>query len=87
MTSLIAAALFFVLLHLLVSGTRVRDGLIARSARGRTWAFRRWPRSPAWAGSGFAFATGAASLERRLLGPDADHPPRSRSACNCSPCC
>lgn len=34
MTNLIAAAVFFVLLHLLVSGTRVRDGLIARIGQG-----------------------------------------------------
>lgn len=30
MTNLIAAAVFFVLIHLLISGTRMRDGLIAR---------------------------------------------------------
>jgi len=34
MTSLVAAALFFVLLHLVVSGTRVRDGLVARIGQG-----------------------------------------------------
>ena len=34
MTNLIAAALFFLLIHLLVSGTRVRDGLIARIGQG-----------------------------------------------------
>ncbi len=34
MLNLIAAALFFILLHLLVSGTRVRDGLIARIGQG-----------------------------------------------------
>ena len=34
MTSLIAAATFFVLLHLVVSGTRVRDGLVARIGQG-----------------------------------------------------
>lgn len=34
MTNLIAAALFFVLLHLVVSGTRLRDGLIARIGQG-----------------------------------------------------
>jgi uncharacterized membrane protein len=34
MTNLIAAAVFFLLLHLLVSGTRMRDGLIARVGQG-----------------------------------------------------
>jgi uncharacterized membrane protein len=34
MTSLLAAATFFVLLHLVVSGTRVRDGLVARIGAG-----------------------------------------------------
>ena len=34
MTSLLAAATFFLLLHLLVSGTRLRDGLIARIGQG-----------------------------------------------------
>ena len=34
MTNLIAAAAFFVLLHLLVAGTRVRDGLVARVGQG-----------------------------------------------------
>ena len=34
MTSLLAAAAFFILLHLLVSGTRLRDGLIARIGQG-----------------------------------------------------
>jgi len=34
MTNLIAAALFFLLIHLAVSGTRVRDGLIARIGQG-----------------------------------------------------
>jgi uncharacterized membrane protein len=34
MLSLIAAALFFILLHLLVSGTRLRDVLIARIGQG-----------------------------------------------------
>lgn len=34
MSNLIAAALFFVLLHLVVSGTRLRDGLIARIGQG-----------------------------------------------------
>ncbi|MFN3583020.1 NnrU family protein [Phenylobacterium sp.] len=34
MTNLIAAAAFFVLIHLLISGTRVRDGLVARIGGG-----------------------------------------------------
>lgn len=34
MTSLIAAALFFVLIHLLVSGTRVRDAVVGRIGAG-----------------------------------------------------
>src|SRR5688500_12701344 len=34
MTNLIAAAAFFVLLHLLVSGTRLRDALVARTGPG-----------------------------------------------------
>ena len=34
MTSLLAAAVFFILLHLLVSGTRLRDGLITRIGQG-----------------------------------------------------
>jgi uncharacterized membrane protein len=34
MTSLLAAAAFFILLHLLVSGTRLRDALIARIGQG-----------------------------------------------------
>ena len=34
MTNLIAAALFFLAIHLAISGTRVRDGLIARIGQG-----------------------------------------------------
>jgi hypothetical protein len=41
MLSLAAAVTVFVLIHLIVSGTRVRDGLVASIGEGRTWACSR----------------------------------------------
>jgi len=58
MSNLIAAAVFFVLLHLLVSGTRVRDGLIARIGEGPYMGFfvvASWV-GIIWLGWGFADA-------------------------------
>lgn len=60
MLNLIAAALFFLLLHLLVSGTRVRDGLIARLGQGPYLGLFV---AASWVGIiwlGFAFAQGRA---------------------------
>lgn len=61
MTNLIAAAAFFVLLHLLVSGTRVRDGLIARIGQGPylgLFVLLSWA-GIIWLGFGFATARGS----------------------------
>jgi uncharacterized membrane protein len=60
MSNLIAAAAFFVLLHLLVSGTRVRDGLIARIGQGPymgLFVILSWI-GLIWLGWGFATARG-----------------------------
>jgi uncharacterized membrane protein len=56
MTSLIAAALFFVLLHLVVSGTRVRDGLVARIGQGPYMGLFSVASIAGLAWFGFAFA-------------------------------
>nr|QQZ51725.1 NnrU family protein [Phenylobacterium glaciei] len=50
MASLIAAATFFVLLHLLVSGTRVRDAIAAKIGDGPYMGLFSWPPSPALPG-------------------------------------
>ncbi|MBX3484006.1 NnrU family protein [Phenylobacterium sp.] len=61
MSNLIAAALFFVLLHLLVSGTRLRDGLIARIGEGPYMGLFVLASFAGlgWLGWGFAEARGA----------------------------
>jgi uncharacterized membrane protein len=62
MSNLIAAALFFVLLHLLVSGTRLRDVLIARIGQGPYMGLFVLASFAGlgWLGWGFAEARGAA---------------------------
>lgn len=56
MTNLVAAALFFVLLHLVVSGTRVRDGLVARIGQGPYMGLFSLASVAGLAWLGFAFA-------------------------------
>jgi len=61
MTNLIAAAAFFVLIHLLISGTRVRDGLVARIGLGPymgLFVVLSWI-GLVWLGFGFAQARSA----------------------------
>src|SRR3954471_8640604 len=58
MQNLIAAALFFLLLHLLVSGTRLRDGLIARIGLGPYMSGFVVASIAGLAWLGFAFAQG-----------------------------
>lgn len=58
MTSLLAAALYFVLLHLLVSGTRLRDALTARMGEGPYMGLFSLASLAGLAWLGFAFATG-----------------------------
>lgn len=62
MTSLLAAAAFFILLHLLVSGTRLRDGLIARIGQGPYMGLFVLASFAGlgWLGFGFAQARGEA---------------------------
>lgn len=61
MTSLLAAAAFFVLLHLLVSGTRVRDAMTARIGEGPYTALFSLASVAglAWVGVGYAAARAA----------------------------
>lgn len=58
MTGLIAAALYFVLLHLLVSGTRLRDTLTGRIGEGAYMGLFSLASLAGLAWLGFAFATG-----------------------------
>jgi uncharacterized membrane protein len=63
MPNLIAAAAFFVLIHLLISGTRVRDALIGRIGQGPymgLFVVLSWI-GIIWLGWGFATARGSAA--------------------------
>ncbi len=61
MANLIAAAAFFVLIHLVVSGTRVRDGLVARLGQGPYMGLFSLASVAGLVWLGFAFAGGRAS--------------------------
>lgn len=61
MANLIAAAAFFVLIHLVVSGTRVRDGLVARLGQGPYMGLFSLASVAGLVWLGFAFAEGRAS--------------------------
>ena len=56
MTNLIAAAAVFVLIHLLISGTRVRDALVARLGEGAYMGLFSLASVAALAWLGFAYA-------------------------------
>ncbi len=61
MANLIAAAAFFVLIHLMVSGTRLRDGLVARLGQGPYMGLFSLASVAGLVWLGFAFAEGRAS--------------------------
>lgn len=61
MANLIAAAAFFVLIHLAVSGTRIRDGLVARLGAGPYMGLFSLASVAGLVWLGFAFGEGRAS--------------------------
>lgn len=61
MANLIAAAAFFVLIHLAVSGTRIRDGLVARLGAGPYMGLFSLASLAGLVWLGFAFGQGRAS--------------------------
>lgn len=61
MANLIAAAAFFVLIHLAVSGTRIRDGLVARLGAGPYMGLFSLASVAGLVWLGFAFGQGRAS--------------------------
>ncbi|MDB5467917.1 MAG: hypothetical protein JWQ46_2679 [Phenylobacterium sp.] len=67
MTSLIAAAAFFVLLHLLVSGTRVRDALTGRIGQGPYMGLFALASVAGLVWLGFAFAASRGSGANDVL--------------------
>ncbi|RAK61013.1 NnrU family protein [Phenylobacterium hankyongense] len=67
MTSLIAAAAFFVLIHLLVSGTRVRDALTGRIGQGPYMGLFALASVGGLVWLGFAFGSSRGSADNDVL--------------------
>lgn len=67
MTSLIAAAAFFVLIHLLVSGTRLRDALVLKVGQGRYMGLFSLASLLGVVWLGFAFARARGAPENDVL--------------------
>jgi uncharacterized membrane protein len=67
MTNLLAAAAFFVLIHLLVSGTRVRDALTGRIGQGPYMGLFSLASVAGLVWLGFAFAQGRAAPSNDII--------------------
>ena len=87
MPSLVAAAAVFVLLHLLVSGTRARDALAGRIGEGPYMGLFSLASVGGLAWLGFAYAGARHGAPTRPIGTSPRSPARCRSFCNSSPCC